>query len=101
MSLSARERAYIRARVAGMGDDEAARAAGYGARCPPARVYKLAAKALALKAEPDVAETYRARREALEAKIEALRVDTLRPLLVERARLASMEALAELLLGGE
>lgn len=98
MSLSQRERTYIKARMAGLSDDEAARAAGYGSRCPPARVYKLAAKALALKLEPDLADTYRARREALEAKIEALRAAMLRPLYKERAKLAHMEALAELLL---
>jgi hypothetical protein len=98
MSLSPRERCYIKARLSGASDGEACAAAGYTAR-PPARVLKLAAKVLALKAEPELLTSYRARREDLEARIEAIRAATLRPLYKERAKLASMEALAELLLG--
>lgn len=101
MSLSQRERVYIKARLRGAADGEACAEAGYAGCCPPARVYKLAAKALALRAEPELLASYRARLEELEAKIEAIRTNALRPLYKERTKLASMEALAQMLINQE
>lgn len=95
MSLSDREAAYIRARLAGATDAEAAATAGYESRVP-SRVCKLAARALLLRAEPEVMASYQARAEDLQAKIETIRAKQLRPLYAEANKLASMAAVAAL-----
>ncbi len=95
MSLSDREAAYIRARLDGATDAEAATAAGYEGRAP-SRTRKLASRATKLRAEPELMASYKARAEEVEAKIESIREKQLRPLYAEVSKLASMAAVAAL-----
>lgn len=95
MSLSDREAAYIRARLNGATDVEAAAAAGYEGRAP-SRVRKHASRALMLRAEPELMASYQARAEELQSKIETIRAKQLRPLYVEAAKLEAMALVAAL-----
>lgn len=95
MSLSDREQTYIRARLGGANDTEAGEQAGYAGRAP-ARVRKHANRALLLRAEPGLAASYEQRRDAVQAKIDAIRTKQLRQLYDELARMASMALIAEL-----
>lgn len=95
MSLSDRERLYIRARLDGATDAEAAAAAGYEGRAP-SRVCKLASRAKLLRAEPELMASYKARAEDLQAKIESIREKQLRPLYAEASKLSAMAAVAAL-----
>jgi hypothetical protein len=97
MSLSKREKIYIRARLDGASDAEAGELAGYTGRAP-ARVRKHAARALLLRAEPDLAASYEQRRAAAQAKIDAIRTKQLHPLYAELGKMAAMAMIAEMVL---